>query len=549
MDIINCEHKSTEIIDSISVCKGCGWCSSEIFLPDSHDLYEGRTLVPKALDGTRIEIGTCRSNPSVERVIQQITSSLGLDSTETKIISLYNMVERKFQVGEGQLLRVVIGACALLAIREEKMPKTMREVAFTLGIELQQLASVVHKIRMHFMPSVPSFIDIEILVNKAIHELFENQVNKINLPIYVDIMQLDHLKQDVQTFRIPRDNFYFRDNFSYEEFQEQIMKCYRKVFTELCTQILKYANEDNIVSGKQPSPVGAAIVLIAIEATEKPSAEEWKNNHKRVSEIIGKKFQVDSHLVMNDRYKEIIDLIHHKVVDLPWSYLAKENKNRSYLYVVDLVQFHEWILNSREKGKRKQRKVIINQNTNDANDTNDTNDTNDANDANDTNDTNNELDGIINSDSSNSVEQIGNYIIDKNVNGDDNDVINDERESNVEDVPLNDEELEEYLRNDNEVEFVKNSWVNSEDQNENITKKTTKKKRKRILREIGISQQRKIEDQVSDSQTDTLENNEIDIRKKRAKVGSKKHEGSPTPIAPKINFDPNAIDMNLFDHI
>ncbi|CAG8531821.1 1196_t:CDS:2 [Diversispora eburnea] len=470
MDIINCEHKSTEIIDSISVCKGCGWCSSEIFVPDSHDLYEGRTLVPKALDGTRIEIGVCRSNPSVERVIHQITSSLGLDSTETKIISLYNMVEKKFQVGEGQLLRVVIGACALLAIREEKIPKTMREVAFTLGVELQQLASVVHKIRMHFMPSVPSFIDIEILVNKAIYEIFENQVNKINLPIYVDIMQLDHLKQDVQTFRIPRDNFYFRDNISCEEFQEQIMKCYRKVFTELCTQILKYANEDNIVSGKQPSPVGAAIVLIAIEATEKPSAEEWKNNHKRVSEIIGKKFQVDSHLVMNDRYKEIIDLIHHKVVDLPWSYLAKENKNRSYLYVVDLVQFHEWILNSREKGKRKQH------------------------------------------------------------------------------VLLNDEELEEYLRNDNEVEFVKNSWVNSEGQNENVTKKAPKK-RKRMLREIDTSQQRKIEDQVSDSQTDTFENNEIDTRKKRAKVGSKKREGSPTPIVPKINFDPNAIDMNLFNHI
>lgn len=39
------------------------------------------------------------------------------------------MVEKNFQVGEGLLLRVVIGACALLVIREEKIPKTMREVA------------------------------------------------------------------------------------------------------------------------------------------------------------------------------------------------------------------------------------------------------------------------------------------------------------------------------------------------------------------------------------------------------------------------------------
>lgn len=276
------------------------------------------------------------------------------------------------------------------------------------------------------MPSIPSFIDIEILVNKAIYELFENPSNKVNFPIYIDMTQLDHLKQDVELFTTPRDNFHFRDNMSCEEFQEQIMICYRRVFTGLCTQLLKYANEDNIISGKQPSPVGAAIVLIAIEATEKPSVEEWKSNHKRASEIIGKKFQVDSHLVMNDRYKEMIDLIHHKVVDLPWSHLAKENKARSYLYVVDLMQFHEWILNSRGKGKRKQRKVINN---------------------NDTNDTNIELDGTTNS---NSVELVRHDQTNINISGNNNDLRNDGRDTN-EDIPLNEEELDEYLRNENEV--------------------------------------------------------------------------------------------------
>ncbi|CAG8832803.1 8975_t:CDS:2, partial [Racocetra persica] len=58
-------HRSTETVDSTRVCKDCGYCYfSEFLVPDSSDLYEGRTLRREALDGSTIDPGKRRSNIS-----------------------------------------------------------------------------------------------------------------------------------------------------------------------------------------------------------------------------------------------------------------------------------------------------------------------------------------------------------------------------------------------------------------------------------------------------------------------------------------------------
>ncbi|CAG8482430.1 6604_t:CDS:2 [Acaulospora morrowiae] len=522
MESYVCEHEITEIVDSAIICKKCGeYISSEIFEPDSHDLYEGRTLRPVTLDGTRIDPGGFQNKLSAKLAINQITYSLGLETIESKVTALFNMVEKKFQVGEGHLLRVVIGACALLIIREEKIPKTMREVAFTLDLEIQQLTNVVHKIRMHLMPSVPSFIDVEVLVNKVMHELFENRDNRQYLPIYVDTQQLDHLRQDVQAFDTRSDSNYPEDSVSRKEFQDHIMKYYRKVFTGLCMQLLKYANEGNIITGKQPSPVGAAIILIAVEATEKPSHEEWKNNHKRASDIISRMFQVDSHLIMIDRYKELIDLIHSKVINLPWSFLAQENKSRSYLYLVDLVQFHAWISDCREKGKQKRRAMMDR-------------------------DTGAEHDETISTDH---VDHGGEGRSPEKSYSKDR-VTSEEHRLDVSDVPLDDEELEEYMRTENEIEMARNSWEDQEssgDQSEhNNTKSKMLKKRRQVLREKGTFKKRRVDDRLEASQSDGFGDTDGDDVASNA---HKKVARTEKTSKIKLNFDPSTIDMNLFDHI
>src|ERR1044072_1711125 len=69
---------------------------------------------------------------------------------------------------------------------------------------------------------------------------------------------------------------------------------------------------------------------------------------------------VDCHFVLFERYRELLDVIYHKVINIiPWCTHAKENKSRSYLYITDLVRFQEWILRSRLKGKARDKENII----------------------------------------------------------------------------------------------------------------------------------------------------------------------------------------------
>ncbi|CAG8556233.1 10286_t:CDS:2, partial [Cetraspora pellucida] len=478
-------------VDSTRICKDCGYCYfSECLVPDSSDLYEGRTIRREALDGSTIDPGKRRNDILAESVIQRTITSLCLETIETRVKSLYNMVEKKFEVGEGQLLRLVVGACALLAIREEKIPKTMREVAFILGLEFRNLTAVVHKIRAHILPSVPSFIDVELLVINAINKLFENQ--NVKLPIYTDIRQLDHLKYDLSVLNAQHYDDYFDEeitNNSNEEFSVLIMKSYRKVFFSLCMELLKYSDNDNLVSGRQPSPIGAAVVLLAIEATEKPSFDEWKNNHRRASEMIGRIFQIDPKLTMCDRYREMINLMHSK--------------------------FHKWVLNCREKGRQNVRHSDQ--------------------------DTNNEL-----------IE------IETNEDLDCRDVGH-ELKTDGSDFFLDDDELEDYVRDEDEVELAKESWeLYHQEKQSKDAKSKLPTKRCRVLREKGISKKSKTNDVNNNRNTHletTLENKSVTLKRKYTKKADKidamqervQIESSTSKI--KLNFDPNQINMALFDHI
>lgn len=534
----DCEHKFTETVDSATICRDCGYCcSSELLVPDSSDLYEGRTIRREALDGSTIDPGKRRNNLSAETVIQQTITSLCLETIETRVKALYNMVEKKFEIGEGQLLRLVVGACALLAIREEKIPKTMREVAFAIGVEFRNLTAVVHKIRTHVLPSVPSFIDVELLVINAINKLFENQ--NIKLPIYTDIKQLDHLKYDLSVLDAQYyDYLEEATNHSSEDFSVLIMKSYRKVFFSLCMELLKYSDTDNLISGRQPSPIGAAIVLLAIEATEKPSFDEWKNNHRRASEIVGKIFQIDSRLAMNDRYKEMVNMMHSKVSILPWSSLSQECKSRCYIFITDVIQFHKWILSCREKGRQNVRHSDQNAN-------------------------NETIEIETNKDSGNNgfsqkLDKMNVYNETDVTKSRDLESCSD-KETDTSDCYLDDDELEDYVRDEDEIELAKESWElyhqgDSDDRRKQSkdTRSNPPAKRCRILREKGIPKKSKTNDVNNNGDThleSTLENKSVTPRRKYTKKANKidtiqervQIESSTSKI--KLNFDPNQINM------
>ena len=65
----------------------------------------------------------------VEPILNQTLSTLELLEFKTRVVAYYNAVDKNFIIGEGKLLNYVIAACALLVLREEKIPRTLREVA------------------------------------------------------------------------------------------------------------------------------------------------------------------------------------------------------------------------------------------------------------------------------------------------------------------------------------------------------------------------------------------------------------------------------------
>jgi len=266
---------------------------------------------------------------------------------------------------------------------------------------------------------VTNFISVEDLIIRSIGVIFENEQHKIKLPLYTDIQQLCHLREDIRAYEKHKE-IDFPENTGSEEYQEKMMKIYRVVFTGICMELLKYANDAFILSGRQPSFLGAAIALLAIESTEKPSVHEIKKHRKRVIDLISKIFMVDCQFVLFERYRELLDVIHHKVINIiPWCTHAKENKSRSYLYVTDLVQFQEWILRSRSKDKGKSKddgNVNIDEVTN-----------------------SNELDG----------NNTGTNLIFKDTSGYTSD--NGNGQNNDDDIEFDEDELDEYVRNDEEA--------------------------------------------------------------------------------------------------
>ncbi|CAG8759177.1 15751_t:CDS:2, partial [Funneliformis caledonium] len=274
-------------------------------------LYGGRALRRVTIDGGTQDPGSKKKNPHVEPVLDQTLSTLELLEFRTRVIAYYNAVDKNFIIGEGKLLHYVIAACALLVLREEKIPRTLREIAYTLELNLNRLCDVVFMIRSKFAPNVTNFVSVEDLIIRSIGVMFDDELHKINFPLYTDIKQLCHLKEDIQAFEKCRE-IDLPNNTTSEEFLEKMTKIYRVVFTGICMELLKYANDAFILSGRQPTFLGAAIALLAVEATEKPSVHEVKKHRKRAIGLISKIFMVDCQFVLFERYRELLDVIYHK---------------------------------------------------------------------------------------------------------------------------------------------------------------------------------------------------------------------------------------------
>ncbi|CAG8572686.1 3422_t:CDS:2 [Rhizophagus irregularis] len=495
MNFEDCTHNHTETFEGNKVCRDCGIVLNDIF-EQQGEIVPDRSGKPETIDGGTQDPGTEKKNPLVEPILNQTLSTLDLLDLKTRVITYYNAVDKNFIIGEGKLLHYVIAACALLVLREEKIPRTLREIAYLLELDLSRLCEVLFMIRSKFAPNVTNFVSVEDLIIRSIGIMFEDEKHKINFPLYTDIKQICHLKEDIHVYEkrkeidLPNNT----NNMESEEYREKMIKIYRVVFTGICMELLKYANDAFILSGRQPSFLGAAISLLAIEATEKPSVQEVKKSRKNVIHTISKIFMVDCHFVLFERYRELLDVIYHKVINIiPWCTHAKENKSRSYLYVTDLVQFQEWIL----------KRVIL---------------------------TSTDTSGFASSFTDNINERN-----EQNNNGD---------------IEFDEAELDEYMRDEEEVEMFKKVWeslqsntIEKSEKNKNTRlKKTTRLKR---LREKDGEDKTSnhIEHLSSAGESSPICTDKNSRKNKRVKAGPKSDvKKLNVSIIDNINYDD-------FDHI
>ncbi|CAJ0870161.1 1003_t:CDS:2, partial [Entrophospora sp. SA101] len=321
MALFECEHKHTQAIDLVTtICNDCGLCVSlnEFVSEFELEFDKTRTLLPTSIDGNIVQPGQYNNKPNILNAIKRTLSTLNFSNFESRVVAIYNRVSKDFEIGQGQLLGLVIASCAIIVIREEKAPITIREIAAMLELNVYQLSNTLNIIRSNFHPSVTTFLELEILITRALNEMFENDGWKNRLPLYNNnIKALRHLEENWRMLE-SRGNY-----------------------------------ETNIVTGRQPAPIAGAIILLALEATERPSFDEWKINHKNIAKSIGTIVNVDSSCSMQERYRELVDIMSNKITDIPWAYLAHKNKNRSYLYINDVLQFHDYIMESHEKNTGK----------------------------------------------------------------------------------------------------------------------------------------------------------------------------------------------------
>ncbi|CAJ0651145.1 10536_t:CDS:2 [Entrophospora sp. SA101] len=456
MALFECEHKHTQAIDLVTtICNDCGLCVSlnEFVSEFELEFDKTRTLLPTSIDGNIVQPGQYNNKPNILNAIKRTLSTLNFSNFESRVVAIYNRVSKDFEIGQGQLLGLVIASCAIIVIREEKAPITIREIAAMLELNVYQLSNTLNIIRSNFHPSVTTFLELEILITRALNEMFENDGWKNRLPLYNNnIKALRHLEENWRMLE-SRGNY-----------------------------------ETNIVTGRQPAPIAGAIILLALEATERPSFDEWKINHKNIAKSIGTIVNVDSSCSMQERYRELVDIMSNKITDIPWAYLAHKNKNRSYLYINDVLQFHDYIMESHEKNTGKPGKnstVAKRPHTN-----------------------------FISEDEDEDLELL-----------------------------IDDDEIDQYIRDEDEVENLRNLQDSIlADQDDQFMKKQPKKRSK-------LLHLKKQEPKQNITNNDGDNNDDVGSQDKSDQHQEKNKGKGTQATSKKILMNPNDIDIETFDYI
>ncbi|CAG8540461.1 5907_t:CDS:2 [Paraglomus occultum] len=269
------------------------------------------------------------------------------------ILKIY--LTRTTQLKRRTEINVVVGATIVFAVRENAIAITLNEIAEVTGTTVPNLSSTIQHIRNYVPEFTIQLIDTEKILERVIDSMFTpveplqvpqslqepqqpdsasmlttaTQPSKIFLPIYTTESDLTHLYDDITMF-------YDDTSIPAIPGLSPLMTLYKKILLVVSRAVLSFAYSSLLTTGRQPIPVLAAVLLLSIEAIEKPNSAERAKNHKLAESYVAAMHGIKPETVMITRYRELKQLLYPQVLKLPWAVLAHETFTKGYLYLIDL---------------------------------------------------------------------------------------------------------------------------------------------------------------------------------------------------------------------
>ncbi|CAG8583027.1 10764_t:CDS:2, partial [Paraglomus brasilianum] len=281
------------------------------------------------------------------------------------ILKIY--LTRTTQLKRRTEITVLVGAAMVFAVRENAIAITLNEIAEVAGTTVPSLSSTIQHIRNYVPEFTIQLIDTEKILERVIDLMFtpvaplqvpqplqeqqqsdspsmltttttSAQPSKL-LPIYTTESDLTHLYDDIKMF-------YDETSIPAIPGLSPLMTHYKKILLVISRAILSFASSSLLTTGRQPIPVLAAVILLSIEAIEKPNSAERAKNHKLAESYVAAMHGIKPETVMTTRYRELKQLLYPQVLKLPWAVLAHETPAKGYLYLIDLTHTEQEVIDA-----------------------------------------------------------------------------------------------------------------------------------------------------------------------------------------------------------
>ncbi|KAK9150507.1 hypothetical protein Syun_008816 [Stephania yunnanensis] len=302
----NCKKKQV-ILDEVTgnwVCEACG-------VEQEFENFQAHFGGVNGPEGAFVRVGQdiyCQSSDfnykqnkvyNAQKKIETIASKLGFSSSRSAEVRLMIDEITEGEFGLGVWFNVLVGACAYVVMRKNKIPIAMREVASVIEVDLHELGRMVVRVVDFLSLDLPEF-DVVSSFERAIQ----------NCPDFAELS------------RDKKDNMVKQGRF--------LLQCAEKWF---------------LTTGRQPMPMVVAVLMFVAELNQvKVSIEDVASElHAGIA-------------TCRKRHKELLETLVKVAQVLPWGKnVTVKNIMKNAPSVIQYMEMKSRL----EKGKRKKSLQLV----------------------------------------------------------------------------------------------------------------------------------------------------------------------------------------------